>query len=100
MIKKRKFLDVFYFWLARRISWRLRYAVWSTLGPRCNDCGRPYGDEYGFPDLVVPDEVWDQIHERSPGGLLCPSCMCFRAHKLGLENVSSSFKSGPFCRYD
>jgi hypothetical protein len=63
----------------------------------CYDCGRAYGDEYGFPDLVVPHDAWKVIsptgHE---GGLLCPSCICRRAHAAGLENVTARFTSGPF----
>lgn len=63
----------------------------------CIDCGRKYGDEHGFPDLVVPDGVWAKIsptgHE---GGLLCPSCMCRRAWDAGLSNVPAEFRSGPF----
>lgn len=66
----------------------------------CIDCGRKYGDEYGFPDLVVPDDVWVKIsptgHE---GGLLCPSCMCRRAHDAGLSNIAARFTSGPFASY-
>lgn len=66
----------------------------------CWDCGRKYGDEYGFPDLVVDDDVWKQIsptgHE---GGLLCPCCMCRRAALLGLH-VKAIFKSGPFRQDD
>jgi hypothetical protein len=67
----------------------------------CFDCGRQYGDEYGFPDLVVSNEVWKKIsptgHE---GGLLCPSCMCRRTHAAGLLNVAATFRSGPFCVTD
>lgn len=63
----------------------------------CYDCGRPYGDEYGFPDLVVPHEVWN--NDISPtgdeGGLLCPSCMCKRAYDAGVQCVAV-FRSGPF----
>lgn len=68
----------------------------------CYDCGRPYGDEHGFPDLVVPHEVWNEHlspvgHE---GGLLCPSCMCARAHTAGLSGVPARFTSGPFAGGD
>ena len=62
----------------------------------CADCGLRYGDEHGFPDLVVPDDVWKIIspggHE---GGLLCPSCLCRRAHDAGVT-CKAQFNSGPF----
>ena len=67
---------------------------------RCANCGRRYGDEFGFPDLVVPAEVWRKISPRGDeGGLLCPSCMCERAYAVGIENVSAFFASGPFCQH-
>lgn len=66
----------------------------------CEDCGRPYGDEYGFPDLIVPDDVWLMISPRGDfGGLLCPSCICKRAAVLGLKKVEARFCSGPFANY-
>jgi hypothetical protein len=66
----------------------------------CLDCGRRYGDEYGFPDLIVDDATWELIHPGSDGaGLLCPSCMCRRAHKAGIR-VAARFTSGPFCADD
>lgn len=62
----------------------------------CYDCGRRYGDEYGFPDLVVPNDVWEMIGPTGDkGGLLCPSCMCRRAHLAGIE-CEAVFRSGPF----
>lgn len=66
---------------------------------QCHDCGRPYGDEYGFPDLVVPNTIWkeDLSPTKSEGGLLCPSCMCKRAYDAGLDNIQAKFTSGPFC---
>lgn len=67
----------------------------------CYECGREYGNEHGFPDLIVPDEVWDTISPTGDaGGLLCPSCMCKKALQCGLENVRATFESGPFCRDD
>ena len=64
--------------------------------PYCYDCGRPYGLEHGFPDLVVAHEVWERISPSRDGhGLLCPSCMCHRAHKSGIK-CEAIFRSGPF----
>jgi hypothetical protein len=65
---------------------------------RCHDCLRPYGDEHGFPDLVIPDDAWRAI---SPAGdqygLLCPSCICRRLHAAGIE-CRGTFRSGPLSR--
>lgn len=64
----------------------------------CLDCGRKYGDEFGFPDLMVPHEIWALLSPtHDEGGLLCPSCMCRRAADLGMERVPAQFVSGPFC---
>lgn len=64
----------------------------------CLDCGRLYGDRFGFPDLHVSDEDWKRISPTGDGsGLLCPSCMCRRAQILGMREVPSKFTSGPFC---
>ena len=64
----------------------------------CCDCGRKYGDEFGFPDLVIPHDVWAKISPNGDSsGLLCPSCICQRLHAAGLTNVTSKFTSGPLC---
>ena len=62
----------------------------------CDDCSRQYGDEHGFPDLVIDDAAWNAIAPKPHGGgLLCPSCICARLHKAGLSGVYGSFMSGP-----
>ena len=62
---------------------------------RCEDCDRPYEDEYGFPDLVIPDDVWKQISPTGDeGGLLCPSCICARLYRAGIQ-ITGKFTSGP-----
>ena len=67
----------------------------------CYDCDRPYGDEHGFPDLVLPNDTWDAISPTgNEGGLLCPSCICKRLADRGFENVSAVFMSGPCCVYE
>ena len=61
----------------------------------CYDCGRPYGDEHGFPDLIIPFEDWKRISPTGDdGGLLCPSCICKRLHDVGIKTVGA-FASGP-----
>ena len=64
----------------------------------CYDCGRHYGNEYGFPDLVLPNDVWAAISPTgNEGGMLCPSCICKRLADHGFENVPAVFRSGPCC---
>jgi hypothetical protein len=61
----------------------------------CQDCQRQYGDEHGFPDLIIPFWAWKQISpSKSDGGLLCPSCICKRLHDAGI-NCEAAFMSGP-----
>lgn len=75
-----------------------RHLIINVVG--CEDCGRPYGDEHGFPDLIVPAWIWEQLMPcRDGGGLLCPSCMCARAYKLDIHCLAL-FKSGPFYQKD
>jgi len=63
-------------------------------GPYCYDCRRPYGSA-GFPDLVVPHDVWKQISPTGDeGGLLCPSCLIARLSISRIECVGF-LASGP-----
>ena len=66
----------------------------GSLKPECFDCKRSYGDEFGFPDLIISDEKWKLIAPFDGNGLLCPSCICARLHKAGLSD-SGKFMSGP-----
>lgn len=62
----------------------------------CADCGRQYGDEHGFPDLVIPNAIWRRISPHADEtGLLCPSCICGRLHAAGISKVEAAFMSGP-----
>lgn len=64
---------------------------------RCYDCGRPYGDEHGFHDLIIPNSWWVKISPTgNEGGLLCPSCICARLEKVSPRsfNVPAAFMSG------
>lgn len=46
----------------------------------CFDCGIPY--PFGL-DLVLPDQQWKHLFpEKDGNGLLCPNCICKRAHEL------------------
>ena len=66
----------------------------------CIDCGRKYGDEHGFPDLVIPNDAWKAISPTGDdGGLLCPSCICRRLHDAGIT-TTGRFTSGPLCGSD
>ena len=62
----------------------------------CLDCGRRYGDEYGFPDLLIPNWAWNVILPGSEGGgLLCPCCIIRRLCDVDLSDVPFAFTSGP-----
>ena len=72
----------------------------TALRTDCVDCGRNYGDEYGFPDLVLPNDTWAAISPTGDeGGMLCPSCICKRLVDRGFEDVPAVFRSGPCCVY-
>lgn len=61
----------------------------------CYDCQRPYGQEHGFPDLIIPYWAWKQISPTGDdGGLLCPSCICHRLAMSGVQ-CEGAFMSGP-----
>lgn len=67
----------------------------------CDDCGRQYGNEYGFPDLIITKEAWHRISPSGDdGGLLCPSCICKRLAAAGLREVEGAFMSGPIKSVD
>jgi len=69
----------------------------KQLEGACADCGRRYGDAFGFPDLIIPDDAWKAISPRGDeGGLLCPSCICRRLHEAGIK-TTGRFTSGPLC---
>ena len=64
----------------------------------CADCKLPYGDP-GFADLVVDDYVWKQISPtKDEGGLLCPTCIVRAAARIGIEDPTARFASGPFAK--
>lgn len=61
----------------------------------CQDCSRPYGDEHGFPDLIIPYWAWKKISSTGDdGGMLCPSCICKRLHAKNIQ-CEAAFMSGP-----
>lgn len=67
----------------------------------CFDCGREYGNEHGFPDLIIPNEIWRRISPTGDnGGLLCPSCIVKRVAAIGCSNVPAAFMSGPLKSVD
>lgn len=68
---------------------------------QCFDCDRPYGDQHGFPDLLLSDSVWKRISPTGGGGgLLCPSCICKRLYDAGMSDVEAAFMSGPIRAVD
>ena len=72
----------------------------SVATPACHDCGRRYGEQYGFPDLVIAHSIWKLISPTNDeGSLLCPSCMCKRGYDAKLSGIPATFRSGPFAIY-
>lgn len=66
----------------------------------CHDCKRQYGDEHGFPDLVITASAWERISPTgNEGGLLCPGCICKRLHDEGIR-CEGAFTSGPIISVD
>lgn len=73
-------------------EWRTRILAGKAV---CLDCLRPYGNEHGFPDLIIPFWAWQRISPTGDdGGLLCPSCICKRLHDAGIR-CEGAFMSGP-----
>lgn len=61
----------------------------------CYECGRDYGADTGFPDLIIEKEAWRAISQTGDdGGLLCPSCICRRLQEAGIT-TTGAFMSGP-----
>lgn len=60
----------------------------------CEDCGRLYGEEHGFPDFIIPYSAWEQISTHGDeSGLLCACCIIKRLHDKGIRCVGA-FISG------
>lgn len=72
-------------------------ASYSMEASKCHDCSREYGQEHGFPDMLIPDWAWKIIAPLDGYGLLCPSCICKRLYDANVENCPSAFTSGPLC---
>jgi len=50
----------------------------NIAGEKCNNCEKRYLTVYR-----VPDAVWQNIHPKSPAGLLCPECCDEIVRNLG-----------------
>lgn len=65
---------------------------------KCYDCGMPYGE---FPDMVLPDDLWELINpsQHKGSGLLCPTCIANRLDYIGkwyeLRFFCSPFGANP-----
>ncbi len=48
----------------------------------CYDCRMKYSE---FPDMMIPDELWELINPtyHKGAGLLCPTCIANRLNYLG-----------------
>lgn len=61
---------------------------------QCYDCGHRYGEQYGFPDMCVPFDVWKKIRPENTvddGGLLCPCCILIRLHRAKIKSTATIF---------
>lgn len=68
----------------------------EEITARCEDCDRPYGEDHGFPDFIIPLDMWQRISSAGDEtGLLCPSCICGRLHRADIREVEGAFMSGP-----
>lgn len=70
--------------LVSRIRNITRSALWPEYRHskgQCDECGLPYDL---FPcDMNIQDHLWEKIHDKAPGGYLCPTCICKRLMALG-----------------
>lgn len=62
-----------------------RYKHYQIPKGVCYDCRLKYSD---FEDMIIDDALWELITpvaDRDPSaGLLCPTCMVSRLHKIGM----------------
>lgn len=65
---------------------------------KCYDCKEKYGSNR-FPDLIIPNDIWDIISPsyHKGAGLLCPNCINARLEEANLNNIKAEFHSGPMC---
>jgi hypothetical protein len=68
-------------------EYRWKYPDKQPPQPGCYDCGMPYGY---FPDLILSDELWEKVNPsiHKGGGLLCPTCICIRLAKIGVNDIN------------
>ena len=64
-------------------SHKWRYKDSERPSSACYDCGLEYGE---FPDMVIPDSLWEKINPtyHQGAGLLCPTCIAKRLDFIGL----------------
>ena len=60
---------------------------------RCYDCLIPYSS---FPDLVIPNIVWEKINptHHKGAGILCPTCISKRLRDAGAGDVHCTISAG------
>lgn len=66
-----------------RYKYKWRYKDDERPHGCCYDCGLSYTE---FPDMMIPDELWERINptEHEGAGILCPTCIARRLNYLGL----------------
>lgn len=61
-------------------------------GAKCASCERPYGEYNGFPDLILPRKVWEQISPTiNENDLLCPCCIIRILYELEIHCEAQLF---------
>lgn len=77
-------------WL-NQYKYKWRYKDDERPQGRCYDCGLEYSN---FPDMVIPDDLWEKINptEHEGAGILCPTCIACRLDYLGLWYKDGLFR--------
>lgn len=74
--------------MAYRYKWK--YNDYERPSGCCYDCRMKYDE---FPDMVIPDEIWESINPtfHDGAGLLCPTCSANRLNYLGKWYANNLF---------
>jgi len=73
-----------------KYKYQWKYHDFERPEGQCYDCGINYNE---FPDMIIPDELWEKINPtyHKGAGLLCPTCIANR-----LNFIDEWYKNGFF----